>query len=404
MGFKAIITTILLFSLPIYAQDKDKPDTRDKRDLLKSQLQPVNPPREKLTNPDNWMVIIGDSGSTGASADPDLQPTLSSMWKKLNQVGGDSLMKHTVPPLSNIPNPARFNIDKMEAMTRVIYSMDEFGEASKKGQTAELNLMNKGSLELNIQEYANGYMIGRALGIKSEDIVLVGEGGARVNSISTQIERIYEINTETLPPLVLTSFTANDFCNERIFSDPMGRLVSNFEESLATSWKESEDLMRAHPKGTRFVILAPFNVANVLTNEGLMQQKIKFEKLGEITCHKLRNGETDGAGGDFIAKALTSEVTKRLSSMCPAVLKTKPTDKSRLDRIREIQVAFNEVWKKQIAKLNSQYNSKNIRFEYVEGTRNMQFGAGDAANDCFHPSVRGHAKVADYVLKEVFKK
>lgn len=393
MNFKATaITIIALFTTTAFAQQETAPR------IPENQEPPLyKPARDVLTNPDHWMAILGDSGSTGAASDVNLKPNLFSILGAVADIASQTGLEHTPPPLSNFPNPERFKIDRVDPMNRVVYSYDEYVQAAKENDIRSLNQGAKASMVLDVQEHSNGYMIGRTLDIRAEDIVLVGQGGARVNAIPRQIARIFEMKTDTLPPLVLMSFTANDFCNPKIFTDPMERLKRYFDVSLQESFDKAERYMIAHPKGTRFVVLAPLDVANILTNEDVLQQTVQFEGLGKISCGQVRRGDTRKT-------FLSRQMTDSLQTACKAVLQTKPTDTDRLDRIRLIQSEFNEIWKKHIRVLNEKYNSKNIQFEYVESTRDMKFAKGDVANDCFHPGVNGHAKVADHVLKTVFGK
>lgn len=360
------------------------------------ELRPHKQPNvSRLKNPDHWMVIIGDSGATGSGGYKNLKPNALNLLGHVTDFLFEPERTHRTPPLRDFVNPQRFNIQSVEPLTRIVYSMAEFEEAAKKGDVASLNLGAKGSLAIDAQESTNGYLIGRTLGIDAADIVMVAQGGTRVNSIATQFQRIYEMQTHTLPPLVLMSYTANDFCHPKIFTDPLEQLRSRFKESLQQSWQKSERYLHAHSKGTRIVVLAALDVANVLTNESIMNQKVQFQG-GQTTCGNVRRGEVQG---------MLSETTlNALSSMCKSVLQTKPTDLDRLARIRTIQNEFNEIWKQQIAELNAKFHDKKIEWTYVESVRDIKFEEGDVGNDCFHPGGNGHARIADHVLREVFGK
>src|SRR5438445_587361 len=53
----------------------------------------------------------------------------------------------------------------------------------------------------------------------------------------------------------------------------------------------------ADPRGTWVVVAAPLDIANVLTNERLLTQKIRFEGNSTMTCRQLRDGQV--GGGDL---------------------------------------------------------------------------------------------------------
>lgn len=351
----------------------------------------------QLSNSNHWMAIVGDSGATGAASNKDMQPNIFSLLKWGLFFGYQGKLYTEVPPLSDFPHPERFNLSSIEPMTRVLYSQSEAEKSEAKDGIWKLNGEAAGSLAVDVQEHGNGYMLGRTLGIAAQDIVLVGQDGARVSAIAKQFARIYEMNTKTLPPLVLVSFTANDFCDSKVLTQSVEERKDIFADSLAKSWQEAAPFLKPHPNGTQIIVLPPLEVANVLENPSLLQQTVNFQGIGSVTCQRLR--EDDGIDGVF-----SKTLAQSLGGMCKSVLLTKPSDKSRVQRIKDIQNAFNEAWKKQIDLLNVEYSGKGLYWIYPENLRELRFEKGDLANDCFHPGVGGHAKIADQILKTVFSR
>ncbi len=241
-------------------------------------------------------------------------------------------------------------------MTRVVYSRAEWEKEKDKWK---LNGEARLSFLLDTQEHGNSYMIGRALGMASQDIVLVGQNGARVSAIPKQFERIFEMSTTTLPPLVTVSFTANDFCQMGIFSEEVAHRQEQFAKSLNRAWNETKRFLIPHPRGTTILVMAPLEVANILTNASLMEQQIEFEGQSQFTCGHLRRGE-------YRRTYLADLLVQKLGEMCKSVLLTNPNDEQKISRLRQVQTSFNEVWKKQIADLNAEYASHNIKWIYVE--------------------------------------
>lgn len=359
-------------------------------------LNPHQNPQDpsEISRPAHWMAIVGDSGTTGAASNLNLEPTAWNLLGHGLSFFWNSRMTTTLPELSDYPHPERFGMASIQPMTRVLYSSREYEKAVKEGKVVDLNAGAKGSLAVDVQEHGNGYMVGRALGIEARDIVLTGQDGVRVTAIPEQFERIFEMKTETLPPLVLVSFTANDFCDEGAMSDDLTARAGRFAKNLALAWEKSRPFLKAHPLGTKIVVLPQLEVANVLANDDVLSQRVNFVGLGTITCRMVReNKEIEG----FLAKKLSES----LGGMCKSVLRTKPSDTARIERLRALQGAFNEAWRAQVENLNREHAGTGLEWRYLEGLRGLKFSAGDLANDCFHPGVAGHAKIAEFILREL---
>jgi GDSL-like Lipase/Acylhydrolase len=364
--------------------------------LVPQGLMPGQPPASQLTDPAHWMAIVGDSSVTGAASSFNVEPNaLSLLSLGIRFILHAEMEPYPPPPLSDFPNSERFHMTSTEPETRVIYSHAESETARERKKLTQLNLEAKGSLAVDVPEHASGYMVGRGLGIRGEDIVLVGQDGKRVTTIPDQLARIYEMQTETLPPVVILEYTANDFCNIDSLTKPLSEVRDDFDKALTEAWQKSEPYLRAHPGGTRFIILPGLEVANILNNKSIAEQTVYFQGMGEIQCGRIRNDENMNG-------LLTQRMVQALGGMCDTLYKTKPSETAKVQRIADIQNSFNEVWKAHIEALNKKYASNGVVFIYVEGLRSLQFSKGDAANDCFHPSVRGHAKIADYILRTVF--
>jgi len=359
---------------------------------------PPPPSIRDLHNPSNWIGIIGDSGASGAASDPNILPVIGNL---LGHIGTFlSTPRRTSAPaaLSNFPNPQRFGIEEVLPMRRIHYSQREFDEATKAGGIAvqKLNLAAKASLALDVMEHSFGYMVGRGLGIAAQDIVFVGEDGRNVSHIPIQMERFFELSTETLPPVILLSFTANDFCSRRALEETPAQRTATFIRNLDEAWKKSAPwLARPHANGTQVIVLAQYNVAHVLTNPEILNQKVFFQGYGETTCRQLRSGEPGPSWA-------SDKLKKTLDRMCPSVLETRLSDTARIQHLRAIQDLMNEAWIRKIAELNQTYAGKGVKWTYLEDIRRLPFGEGDVTNDCFHPSVRGYSKIADLILRQAF--
>lgn len=321
-----------------------------------------------IENKDNWMAIVGDSGSTGAVASPRLKPTLEKIGNYvLNADKSD-------PKIEDIPSPQNYGIDKLDPMSRIL---DEPQEAANK---------------IDMIEYSWGYLTGRKLGMKANDIVMVSQDGTRVDSIAKQFARLKETNEPTLPPLILVSYNANDLCDEEVLRADVNERAARFQEEIRKQFEQVMSWAKAHPKGTRIVILAPIDIGNLLGNPQLLSQKIEFQGAGEITCMQLREGQVPQAN-------FANDLRQKMLGMCKSVLDTKPSDRARVQQLIAVQSAFADVWKKMADELNKKYSGQGFHFEYLPNIRTIQFQAGDLANECFHPGIKAHEKIADEVLK-----
>lgn len=330
-----------------------------------------------LSNPDRWLAIVGDSGVTGAASAPDLEPTFPKLMALLLNFLTDA----------RVP---RYSLEHVEPLTRVPYSRAEYKAASS---ALLLNEGAKLSLRLDVPEQSFGYLVGRAMGVPARDIVLVAQDGVKVETIAAQFGRIFEMKTQTLPPYVLLSYTANDLCDEHVFDRPASEWIAGFKDSLAKTWKEAEPYLKPHPRGTTIVVLAPLDVVNVITNPDILAQKVEFESQGEVSCGDLRRGEAGFSLSEWL-------ILRMLNLMCPSVTSTHPEDSSRLARLREVQEGFGEAWRAQIAALNQQHAGSGLTWRYLEDVRSLHFTTGDVGHDCFHPSAQGHKKIADLILSE----
>src|SRR5437868_9402120 len=80
----------------------------------------------KISDPDHWMAIVGDSGVTGAASSVEIEPTLANLLGHLTSFLTETAVATEIPPLTEFPAPERFRLQKVEPLTRVPYSRGEF--------------------------------------------------------------------------------------------------------------------------------------------------------------------------------------------------------------------------------------------------------------------------------------
>lgn len=360
---------------------------KGKDELEKSQIIKTGPRlfNHELTDENRpkpgqfWMAVVGDSSATGAAASPQFE----AKWL--------SLLGNVADMIKNIKADDLGPIEPLPAPLRVMYTEAEFEEAGKKGQKQDLNIESNLSQKVDTEQYSFGYLVGLKMGVPADNIVLTGQDGKTVSSMSTQFERILQVGVG-LPPLVLVSYVANDFCGKEIFENPVEKFRQTYEAELRKQFEKIAALP-SNGQPTRVVILAPLDVANVLSNPQLLSQKIPFEG-GEISCQQLRDGQISGADA-------AQFMSKTLAGACDGVLGPSDNPAQRLAQLRALQDAQAAALQTTIA----EFNARNlpIKMEYAASVKNIPFEAGDLAHDCFHPGRVGADRIALHLLANELK-
>ncbi len=341
------------------------------------QLGPFGTNANRIKDVNKWIAVVGDSVTTGAATGEGIEATIPS----LKNLFGDFFASQ------------RFTAAKVvkEAPTRVFYSRAEF-QKSAWYKKIMLNFGAKASLRLDSPENSFGYKLGRSWGVHPSDIVIAGQDGARVEDIPWQLSRIFEMKPATLPPMVILSFTANDLCDASVLTKPLEVLKIEFTTQLGRAWHNAANVLRAAPRGTDFLVLAPLDVTTLINNGEIQAKSVSFEGRGAVTCQDIHMG----LGGETFAARM---MDRTLGLMCPSVTRTNHTEVAKIQRLKDLQLAMIEIWEKQINLLNAQYNSKKMNWTLVNEVRALHFTADDIAHDCFHPSAAGHEKIAQEILK-----
>lgn len=343
--------------------------------------------RAGISDREPWVGLIGDSGITGAATSLELQPNFWSLGSLIASFLGESRRTVQIADPARVPDRQRdFGIHdegRLSPLVRVVYSQEEFARAVADGRRYEKNLEAKGSLRLDIPEYSFGYLYARRLGVPAERIVLAAQDGRRVGSILEQMKRLNEVSA-TLPSLILVSFTANDLCGDEL-KGSLEDFRAGFRAEVTKQLRGMLAGFRPHPAlGTRVMIVAPLDVAQILTNPELLAQRVDFQGRGPVACGDIRENRA-------VADALGQKMQETLVSMCRAIVPTSRHDTAALRKIQDFQAAQIEVWRAALAELPP---AAGWSFELREESRRPRFTTGDLANDCFHPGPAAHAKIA----------
>ena len=348
-----------------------------KTDLAKAEFNPYNREVNEENRPkagEFWIGIIGDSSVTGAAANPQFQPN----WLNLLGHAGKALLNLHSSNLTAGPG--------YQSPIRVMYTRGEYDEAKAKNQSLEQKIEADLSQKIDTEEFSFGYIVAQKLNLSPDKLVIAGQDGVRVNQMSRQLERLAMTGGGTLAPLVLASFVANDLCHPDNFSKPIEHFSTAYEADLRGQFEVIANFPPA-PGGTKIVFLAPLDIANVLTNANLLQQRVRFEN-GNVTCQQVRDGQLPG--GD-----LSRQMGQTLIGACRGVLSGGDRE-ARLSQLKNLQNAQATI----LQKVLTDFNAKNlaIKTEYAASTKSIDFQPGDLANDCFHPSQAGAGRIADQLL------
>ncbi len=376
----AIFALALFFCVKIYALDLNAEGKKAlgglSKALQKSKIIKTGPRlfNRKVTDANRpkpgefWIGIVGDSSTTGAAASPHFHATWASMFD--NTVGN-------MEPSEPLPPPIR-----------VMYTTSEFKKADHEGQAMELNIQSGLSQKIDTEEYSFGYILGKKIGLSPDRIVLAGQDGTRISSLFTQFERLLAVGSPGLPPLILVSYVANDLCPSDNFSNPVDRFRERYTSDLQKQFEQIAHL-QASPNGTRVVFVAPLDIGNVLSNANLLSQKIRIESHRDVTCQQLRDNAV--GGNDF-----TKLMQNTLRGECRGLFAQSNNPAQKLAQVRALQEAQTAALTESI----DQFNARNlpIKMQYAASAKQIDFQAGDLANDCFHPGKTGAERIADQLL------
>lgn len=315
------------------------------------------------------LAILGDSGTTGVLNGGQVQATAES----LESLAG-AVLREDFQPRRN----------------RVFYSTYDYDQ-SFWWRRYYLKWVARAGAQMDAPDSAFGFRLGHFLGLSPDDMLLVGQDGQKIEALPEQFRRLGEVSKH-LPPLVLISFTANDFCHPDFLKLSETQTHEHFETQLSRAWEASRDFLKPHPQGTRILVLAPFEILNLLNNPDVLSTQIKLEGRERATCENLLQ-----APGKFSVKSWF--VHRTLNAVCPTVTRVRQNrglaaaDEG-LKKLEKIQEVLNKAWEAQIQTLQRSVVAPDLRFEYIKSTREIAFTKGDVASDCFHPSATGHEKIA----------
>lgn len=350
--------------------------------------------------------VVGDSSITGAAADPRLDANLWTFGKNFVDflVGNSPLGKtldlensRALPHIEDYSNPGEFGISvPIGRPVRIFFSESEV-TAQKTRNSHGLDKL--GSRKVDMEEYSFAYMVGRGLGLPNSKIYFVAQDGKRVGVIATQFQRFFQISEirerGTLPDLIFVFFTANNLCHEENLTRTVEQSVGYFRDSLDEQFQTVFSKFKPNKNGTRIILFAPMNVTQIFDNPELMDNMVRLQDK-VVRCRDFRRPHSETQS--FIGK----KILEGIENMCPSVLKTDLRDTKRIEHLKGIISGFAETEEDLVQSWQTKL-PPGFTFDFFKGTFEMKFGQGDTTNDCFHPGIRAHERIAREVLKELSK-
>ena len=355
------------------------------------------------------LAVIGDSLSTGAVTHPALAFDGHVLWDIFNGT------LSVAPRLADLP--ANFNTGLKEPLVapqRLWPTPREFfGGADWIWRNA---LQSVSRSYLDTAEYSWGYLLATRLGVAPSELAIGGEDGAQVDRMTRHIDRVLAANAGVLPKRLVIFYTGNDLCGasmaEVTSAEEYGRRVANGLSYLLRN-------AQAAPGGSDIYLASHMNILQLMTSDSILDKKVRAFG-GESTCRELRQRgfrptaeqaehlRVKPVGGDA---ASSPEAWYFAMAMPPspagfcATLFAGGEGKAREDEIHALANRIRSFREKQVQAVEQasgtakpQGAEGGLRLHYLEATAGVKFLGEDIAQDCFHLSIAGQAKIAEAML------
>lgn len=361
--------------------------------------------------------IVGDSLSAAGMANPEIDLDVSRLALR-----GVSIFVPSEPKIEYYRDPGFFHIEEPILAPVRLFPEQDPGRFTGVGGWISKNVEIAKKKNFEVEEYSFGYMVGRALGINPENILMAAESGQRVSDIYPQFERLARHNG-VLPELVLLSFNANDMCMDDILNRSVQDTADNYYNTVFSHLEKVYETLTPSENGTRIYYLGSLKVLQLLTKPSLLLKTVNYRGEGAF-CSEIRNHKVFGGvkvsgddvqvvgpprgildssiEGSFKTKNFNREILEvALPGMCRGIFSVKPSDSKSISKLQAVYEAMIEAQKQAVSDIQQRYgqNSHGLSIEYVAETTRIEFENSEVANDCFHPSVWGQEKVAKTLLE-----
>lgn len=342
------------------------------------------------------LAILGDSISTGAAANPMVQFDSRSIWAVFNDNRGFELTPDFFPDQFR-----QLSKDLDRPFRAVPSSRENDGGSGWLWLNTIQAIMGK-TLEEHRLSY--GYLMGRSLGMRGQDILLAGENGARAQRAWLHASRLIGARKKDLPSKIVMLYSGNDLCAQSY--DEISSAEA-YGESLLRGMQYLVLNGHVSPRGTRIYLPAFLPVTTLVHEPSILERKIMLHGE-ETTCREAREklfspkSAKDNESEDPLFQIFSSMIPPSPVLLCPTLFAPAAQDSARQAMLANRIRSYREAQRKAVQDFNDwrgkKHPAKSFEAIYLAGTEQIRFDGADVAGDCFHLSAQGQGKVASAIL------
>lgn len=259
---------------------------------------------------------------------------------------------------------------------------------------------------LDSPQYTWGYRLARRRGVSPEDLVLGAYDGARSSDFEGQAEAVLDASRGILPETVWIFFTGNDMCassREGMMQPEM--LERHYTAGLTRLLGSAGNGGSTH----RIVVLGPLPVPKLVHDPAILAKAIRVrgtEMSCEVYRRKVHSGEFLGEAwraslGASKEQLLAASLLHQLTVGC-ATLTAPPASRvedqtQRVEDLANRMREYRDAIGRAVGAVQESARTRAVELKYLEDLAAYPMGAEDIGQDCFHLSVSGHERLADFL-------
>lgn len=343
----------------------------------------------------NTIAFIGDSISTGAVAHPDLVYDASRLLE---------IFRGT-----SVPDASRFadlfaEMDLPPNFEKPVRLWPTLREFNSSVEWLGINLIVGFSTSYLDFEYLSwGSFVGKKLGYPTDRILIAAQDGAKMKDGVYQVDRILTHLKGNLPEKIFIFFTGNDLCGPTM---QFVTAVDDYKNFLASTL---DFITKGTPAsgGTEVYILSQLGILQISGSSKILNKKVQAH--GKImTCREVANYNGQFKVDETLAQRSPETMLFNLlppssASMCPTVFGKNFDDDGNDQRVRIASriAGYRDSGYDLTKKFADNWKGKGINFIFLDSPAELVFNEELIAEDCFHLSAAGQAKLAQNVTKEI---
>ncbi len=366
------------------------------------------------------VAVLGDDLASGAGSSPLLKYDADLLWDLFKR---ENLSTPTVPE-----EIAAFVSGQALTPPQTLW-MTEREYSGSFAWVFKHVLASFSKVYLNTEEYSWGYLAAKALGVASQNIYVAAENGARIDTLSRQIDRLLLGRDGQLPEKIFILFSLNDICAAH--PDYMTS-AQDYRASLTRGLQYLLRHGKAAPQGSSIYVLGPLGVTQLLTKASILQKPL--EAHGEsTTCGELRSRSYQASKPAAMMRHMESLYFQHIlppnpARLCPSMFSREFIAQNELgffaslnknSRLKKISSLASEMVSTLAGRIRS-YRSGTaaalsetqawlekekipgkFSLQYVGETDSIELEGDDIADDCFHLNWRGQLKIARVLSKHI---